>query len=37
MIFDRDVYERWKAEWAKKGYTPKDVYEMVKAHGLCDR
>ena len=34
MIFDRDVYERWKAEWAKKGYTPKGVYETVKANGL---
>lgn len=35
-IFDRDVYEHWKTEWAKKGYTPQDVYEIVKAHGLPD-
>lgn len=36
MIFDRDVYEHWKTEWAKNGYTPQDVYEIVKAHGLPD-
>lgn len=33
-IFERDVYEHWKTEWAKNGYTPQDVYEIVKAHGL---
>lgn len=33
-IFDRDVYEHWKAEWAENGYTPQDVYEIVKEHGL---
>lgn len=33
-IFDRDVYEHWKTEWAKNGYTPQDVYKIVKAHGL---
>ena len=36
MIFDRDVYEHWKTEWAKNGYTPQDVYKIVKAHGLPD-
>lgn len=36
MIFDRDVYEHWKAEWAKNGCTPWNVYEIVKAHGLPD-
>lgn len=33
-IYDRGTYEHWKEEWAKKGYTPQDVYEMVKAHGF---
>lgn len=36
MIFDRDVYEHWKTEWAKKGCTPWNVYEIVKTHGLPD-
>ena len=33
-IYDRETYEHWKKEWAKKRYTPWDVYEMVKAHGF---